>query len=186
MGEPTIRFDGNGNYVRGEDALWRYTDGRDLVPGGRDLLLADLFPAAEERYDGRKVRRVPRVWLRHRSDHPLAWVTASSAATARDGATAPVIVATDDAVFVSASVWLRHARQVVGMMAPELHPWALVGLADVATMTGIAEPTLRAYLARRQMPEPVTRVGRAPVWSRPIIERWLAGRRDGARGGSRG
>jgi predicted DNA-binding transcriptional regulator AlpA len=74
-------------------------------------------------------------------------------------------------------VWDARAGDVVAMAAPVLHPWNLVGTDGVAALLGVAEPTVRAYLARRQMPEPLVRLGRTPVWSRDQIEAWQATRR---------
>lgn len=163
-----VRYDGNGNYVRDTDGRWYYERGRDPVPGGHDLLLGDVYPAPERGTGRRAVRRVPRRWLRRRSGHPLAWVLELVENQPRVDAGGEV----DDAVEVSTSVWLRHAGDVVGMVAPELHPSALLGVADVAELIGVSPATVRAYLHRRQMPPPVTRVGDTPMWSRPIIERW--------------
>jgi hypothetical protein len=171
-----VRYDGNGNYRRDASGRWEYTAGGDPVPGGHDLLLADLYPAPAAGTGRRAARLVPRRWLRRRSDHPLAWVVAiDDDRDDGDDASGP-----PDAVVISASVWLRHADDVVGMVAPELHPSALLGVVDVAELIDVTPSTVRAYLHRRQMPAPVTRVGDAPVWTRPIIERWLATRR-GAR-----
>lgn len=43
---------------------------------------------------------------------------------------------------------------------------------DVATFLGIAPSTIRAYVARGQMPEADRRIGREPVWRPATIRRW--------------
>jgi hypothetical protein len=40
----------------------------------------------------------------------------------------------------------------------------------------VTPATITAYLARRRMPEPVTRIGNSPIWTRPVIHHWLATR----------
>jgi predicted DNA-binding transcriptional regulator AlpA len=72
--------------------------------------------------------------------------------------------------------WERRADIPVGLWAPELTAGRLLGIADVARLAGVSPATVTAYLARRRMPSPVTRVGNSPVWSRPIIRQWLASR----------
>lgn len=49
-------------------------------------------------------------------------------------------------------------------------------IADVAQLAGISHSTLRAYLAREQMPAASGRLGRTPYWEREAIEPWLADR----------
>ena len=46
----------------------------------------------------------------------------------------------------------------------------------VARLVGVSAATITAYLCRGRMPPPVTRLGTSPVWSRPVISQWLAGR----------
>jgi len=54
---------------------------------------------------------------------------------------------------------------------------------DVATFLGIAPSTIRAYVARGQMPEADRRIGREPVWRPATIRRWHSHRPGQARGG---
>jgi predicted DNA-binding transcriptional regulator AlpA len=63
------------------------------------------------------------------------------------------------------------------MAAPELHPHHLIGIDDVAARLDVTRATVRSYLARGQMPAPVVRIGGSPVWSGPLIDRWVATRR---------
>jgi predicted DNA-binding transcriptional regulator AlpA len=97
-------------------------------------------------------------------DHPLAWTFEH----ADLGGRGPIPVPVD--------AWDERADQVVAMGAAELHPWNLVTVDGVAGLLGVSESTVRAYLARRQMPEPLLRIGRVPVWSRQQIEAWHASR----------
>jgi predicted DNA-binding transcriptional regulator AlpA len=167
-GRTTSTFDGNGNYVRGDDAVWRYTASRLPVHQAADVHLDDVYPAEPVTRGGRSYRRVPHRWVGRRGDHPLAWVSSETG----------VIDSAETAeYFVPASIWNRHARRVLGVLAPELHPLALLGLDDVAAAAGVQPATIRAYLHRRQMPEPVSRAGGSPVWTRPTIEGWLETRR---------
>jgi Helix-turn-helix domain len=43
---------------------------------------------------------------------------------------------------------------------------------DVANYLKVAESTVRAYLARGQMPEPDQRYGRTNLWRPATIESW--------------
>jgi len=59
----------------------------------------------------------------------------------------------------------------------EPRPWDLLTVSDCAARAGIASSTWRAYVSRGQSPQPVTRVGREPLWDVEMVEEWLAGRR---------
>jgi anti-sigma factor RsiW len=43
---------------------------------------------------------------------------------------------------------------------------------DVASFLNIAPSTIRAYVARHQMPEADRRIGREPVWRPATIRKW--------------
>lgn len=159
-----IVLEGGAAYRRDGDGIWRrHLDGA-AVPGSRDLTLAELFDPPVQDHDGTAVRLVPRAWASRRPDHPLAWAFEH----ADLGGRGPIPV--------PAAEWDRRADQVVAMSAPALHPWNLVGTDGVAALLGVAEATVRAYLARDQMPAPIVRLGRTPVWSREQIEAWQATR----------
>ena len=49
-------------------------------------------------------------------------------------------------------------------------------IAEVATYLGIMQSTVRAYMARKHMPEPDLYVGNTPVWHRATIEQWASQR----------
>lgn len=156
--------DGGAAYRRDGDERWRRRIDGEEVPGARDLTLGDLFDPPFHDEAGSPVRLVPRAWASRRPDHPLAWVFEH----ADLGGRGPIPV--------PAHEWEDRVDQVVAMSAPALHPWNLVGTDGVAALLGVAEATVRAYLARDQMPEPIVRLGRTPVWSRDQILAWQATR----------
>ena len=158
--------DGNGAYWRDADGTWRDTISGEPVPGATDLTLDDLFPAERIKRDGELYRVVPRTWASRRPAHPLAWVFEHTDPTAGR-----------EPIVVPESAWEQAATVPVAMAAPELHPIHLVGVDAVASLLGVGAATVRAYAARKQMPEPLTRLGGSPVWSRPFIERWARTRR---------
>jgi predicted DNA-binding transcriptional regulator AlpA len=43
---------------------------------------------------------------------------------------------------------------------------------DVATFLGVSTSTIRAYVARSQMPEPDRRMGRTQLWRPKTIRHW--------------
>ena len=59
--------------------------------------------------------------------------------------------------------WERRADIPIGLWAPELNASRLLGVADVARIAGVSPATITAYLARRRMPPPVTRIGNSPA-----------------------
>lgn len=71
-------------------------------------------------------------------------------------------------------------RCVVGLTAPELAADQLVGMADLAQITGVAPSTLRAYLARGEndVPLPQATVAGRNLWSRPVAEEYAEARQQ--------
>ena len=53
---------------------------------------------------------------------------------------------------------------------------------DVAAFLGIAPSTIRAYVARGQMPAADRRIGREPVWRPATIRQWQSQRPRQAHG----
>lgn len=51
-------------------------------------------------------------------------------------------------------------------------------IADVAQLAGVSHSTLRAYLAREQMPPVSGHIGRTPYWLPEAIQPWLDARRE--------
>lgn len=65
---------------------------------------------------------------------------------------------------------------VVGMDAPELQVDVVLTIGDVAALVGVSPATITAYRRRGGFPEPQAVLGRTPVWSRPVVEHWMASR----------
>ena len=149
-----------GAFRRDPAGRWyRVVDGAPVASAG-DLTLGDLFDPPAGEVDGEVVRLVPRTWASRHPDHPLAWIFEH----ADLGGRGPIPVPNQ--------AWAERADAVVAMAAPTLHPWKLIGPDGVAALLGVAEATVRAYLARGQMPDPLVRIGRTPVWSIDQIEAW--------------
>lgn len=77
---------------------------------------------------------------------------------------------TDTATSLTTQQWLEL---VVGMGAPELHVRAMLTTRDVATMLEVSPDTVSAYRHRGMLPDPQAVIGRAPLWSRPIVRHWI-------------
>jgi hypothetical protein len=65
----------------------------------------------------------------------------------------------------------------VDWLRPSLLTVADVVIRARAVGRTIAPSTWRAYVSRHQAPQPVTRVGREPLWDVEMVEEWLVGRR---------
>ena len=65
---------------------------------------------------------------------------------------------------------------VVGIDAPELRVDVVLTIGDVAELAGVSPATITAYRRRGGFPEPQAVLARTPVWSRPVVEHWLASR----------
>lgn len=81
-----------------------------------------------------------------------------------------------DLVPGAVDVWDEQARMSIGMLAPELHPDALLTINDVAALAGVAAASIVRYRQRGAVPEPQGHIGRSPWWTRPVIDHWLATR----------
>lgn len=153
-------------YRRDRRGTWRYTATGQAVPGARDLTLRSLhrFPLR----GGAVLVPVPLV----RSEAGLAWCLAwrHTLTTALTGGRSVTVLR------VPAAEWERRADVPTGLWAPELTAAQLLGTADVARLAGVSPATITAYLSRRRLPAPVSRIGNSPVWSRPVISHWLSAR----------
>ena len=71
------------------------------------------------------------------------------------------------------------AAAVVSLTAPELAADRLVGVPEMASITGIAASTLRAYASRGEadLPLPQAVIGGRALWSRPVADEWAEARR---------
>lgn len=147
----------NDTYVRGPEGVWCYPWGAP-VAGGRDLTLADLIaiePGAElfeliERY--RPLSPEERRWLRGER-------------VSQDGL---VVRVRRGSPYVG--------DLVVGLQAPELHPYALLTVGDIASEAGVSKATVDSYRYRGYLPQPQVMRGRTPLWARPIVAHWISTR----------
>jgi len=153
-------------YVRDRRGTWRYTATGRAVPGARDLTLRSLY-----RFTVERDRVVVPVDVA-RSEAELAWCLAwkHTLTTRLAGGRSLTVLR------VPVGEWERRADVPFGLWAPELSAGRLLAVADVARLAGVTPATITAYLSRRRLPAPVTRLGGAPLWSRPVIRQWLAAR----------
>lgn len=143
----------NDTYERDEFGVWRYRWG-DPVPGARDLTLADLLAIhTSDIAATRELGRAELEWLAGERDD------IGEVLVQQHGDRAPT---TGDLV--------------VGMAAPELHVQLMLTVADVAELAHVSKATIDSYRSRGTLPEPQVQRGRTPLWSRPVIKRWLATR----------
>ncbi len=143
----------NDTYERDEFGVWRYRWG-DPVPGARDLTLADLLAIhASDAEATRELGRAELEWLAGERDD------IGEVLVQRHGDRTPT---TGDLV--------------VGMAAPELHVQLMLTVADVADLAHVSKATIDSYRSRGTLPAPQVQRGRTPLWSRPVIQRWLATR----------
>lgn len=153
-------------YVRDRRGTWRYAATGGTVPGARDLTLRSLHRFTIGR--GHVLVPVDLV----RTEAELAWCMAwKHTLTTRVSGGRSVAV-----LRVPVGEWERRADVPFGLWAPELAVSRLLDISEVARLVGVSSATITAYLSRGRMPEPVMRLGRLPVWSRPIIRQWLAAR----------
>lgn len=143
----------NDTYERDEFGVWRYRWG-DAVPGARDLTLADLL--AIHTSDAAATRELGRA--------ELEWLAGE-----RDDVGEVLLQQHGDRGPTTGDL-------VVGMAAPELHVQLMLTVADVAELARVSKATVDSYRSRGTLPEPQVQRGRTPLWSRPIIARWLATR----------
>jgi hypothetical protein len=153
-------------YVRDRRGTWRYSATGRTVPGARDLTLRSLyrFPVS------RPSVLVPVDLIRTETE--LAWCMAwkQTLTTALSGGRVQTMLR------IPVGEWERRADIPIGLWAPELAASRLLGIGDVARVARVTAATITAYLSGGGMPPPVSRIGHSPVWSRPVIEAWLAGR----------
>jgi hypothetical protein len=147
----------NGTYERHRDG-WRYAWG-DLVPNASDLTLADLMLVDDDVECAGSVDRFRPLTAAERR-----WLAGEHGAV--------------DEVLLRR----RNGRQpnagdlIVGMLAPELHVLLMLTVGDIADAAGVSKATIDSYRYRGYLPEPQVTRGRTPLWSRPVVSRWLATR----------
>jgi predicted DNA-binding transcriptional regulator AlpA len=153
-------------YVRDGRGTWRYAATGRTVAGARDLTLRSLY-----RFPTQRAQVLVPLDLA-RTEPELAWCLAwkHTLTTRVDGRRLTTVLR------IPAGEWDRRADVPFGLWAPELTAGRLLAISDVARLAGVSPATVTAYLSRRRMPAPVTRIGSTPVWSRPVIAQWLASR----------
>jgi predicted DNA-binding transcriptional regulator AlpA len=153
-------------YLRDRRGTWRYSATGQAVPAARDLTLRWLY-----RFPVRRSHvLVPLDQVRTEAE--LGWcMTWKHTLTTSLWSGRSVSV-----VQVPVGEWERRADIPIGLWAPELTVARLLGIGDVARIAGVTPATITAYLARRRMPPPVSRIADSPVWSRPVIRHWMASR----------
>lgn len=143
----------NDTYERDEFGVWRYRWG-DPVPGARDLTLADLLA----------IHTSDIAATRELGQAELEWLAGE-----RDDIGEVLVQQHGDRTPTTGDL-------VVGMAAPELHVQLMLTVADVAELAHVSKATIDSYRSRGTLPEPQVQRGRTPLWSRPVIKRWLATR----------
>lgn len=56
-----------------------------------------------------------------------------------------------------------------------MRPLEIVGLQEVAHLTGVQTSTLSAWARRGHLPTPDARLACGPIWRRSTIEAWISG-----------
>jgi len=170
---------GGGHYTRTDDGTWTYTATGEPVPGARDLTLTDCYPHL--RVQGGYVQVPARLVA---ADYEsLGWVLDHLTAPQNAGRRARLetdaahVREDNEPILVPVAEWDTRAREPLGVLAPELAPGRLLTIEQVAELAGLRRETIDRYRVRAVMPEPVATVAGSPVWSRPVIDWWLATRR---------
>ncbi|MFP4148700.1 MAG: helix-turn-helix transcriptional regulator [Nitriliruptoraceae bacterium] len=147
----------NGTYVR-IDGSWRYSWG-ETVPGAADLTLGDLISIDGEVQCAATARR-----FRDLTDGEERWLAGDASAA-------------DQVLLRRRPGYRPHTGDlIIGLMAPELHPLAMLTVGEIAEATGVSKATIDSYRYRGYLPEPQTVRGRTPLWTRPVIRHWLGSR----------
>lgn len=144
----------NGTYAR-VDGVWRYPWGDD-VPGATDLTLGDLI-----RLDGHGDCVEMLRTFRPLSEAERRWLSGDDSVV-------------DQVMFRRRPGYRPHAGDlIISLMAPELHPLALLTVAEIAEAAEVSKATIDSYRYRGYLPEPQAARGRTPLWARPIVRHWL-------------
>lgn len=141
-------------YLRDLNGVWRYA-WKARVPRAVDLTPARLVQARQHN----DVVAVP-VWALRGPLEPLS----ERATTVGEWG------------YIDAALWHICRARPLGVIAPELSPEMMLDLQGLAALLGYLPGTVRNMHSKGALPEPQRVLGRTPLWSRPIIERWL--RRD--------
>lgn len=166
-------------YFRDRAGRWRYRFGGDLVPGARDLTLGRLWRFTRQR--GAVLVPVELAgWGSMPGAAPeLAWcpgVASDLTHVQRPRAVAVGEGPIQQAWQVPLSEWRARISVPLGLDAPELTIDRLLDVEGVARLAGVAAGTVRSYVARGYLPQPVRVLGGSPLWSVPVVLRALAAR----------
>lgn len=156
-----------GSYWRDPAGLWRYLIGGQPVPGARDVTTAERYLPCP------RVDRGGRSWVLLEPD----WVSGPRARAELAGLAAELL-ADADGLLAAEEALLADPDAVVDLYAPELAVDALIGMADIAALTGAEQTTVRSWLRRGVLLAPAAWVGPRliPLWARPPIRLWVAAR----------
>jgi hypothetical protein len=146
----------NGTYTRDREG-WRYPWGA-RVPGARDLTLTDLLTMSGEASCVKAIEA-----FRPLTDAERRWLAGDRRAR-------------DDVVLRRNGPQAHVDDLIVTMLAPELHVLTMMTVGDIAQAAGVTKATIDSYRYRGSLPAPQVVRGRTPLWSRPIVRRWLASR----------
>jgi|GEM_PF-1994192 len=149
----------NGTYVRVE-SVWRYAWGEE-VPGATDLTLGDLMLiCVDSRCDCVEAVRA----FRPVTEAEQRWLAGD-------------LSAADEVLVRRRPGYPPHAGDlIIGLLAPELHPMAMLTVGEIAEAADVSKATIDSYRYRGYLPEPQAARGRTPLWARPVVRHWLATR----------
>jgi hypothetical protein len=147
----------NRTYIRRREG-WHYAWG-EPVPGATDLTLADLMLVDDHVEGAGSVDR-----FRPLTNAERRWLSGEHGAI-------------DEVLLRRRNGHRPNAGDlIVGMLAPELHVLLMLTVGDIAEMAGVSKATIDSYRYRGYLPEPQVTRGRTPLWSRPVVARWLTTR----------
>jgi hypothetical protein len=149
----------NGTYAR-VDGVWRYPWGEE-VAGATDLTLGDLMRIdIDSQCDCVEAVRT----FRPITDAERRWLAGDPSAG-------------DEVLIRRRPGYRPHAGDlIIGLLAPELHPMAMLTVGEIAEAAGVSKATIDSYRYRGYLPDPQAARGRTPLWARPIVRHWLATR----------
>ncbi len=149
----------NGTYAR-IDGVWRYPWGEE-VAGATDLTLGDLIRID---IDSQCDCAAAVSAFRPLTDAERRWLSGDPSVG-------------DEVLIRRRPGYRPHAGDlIIGLLAPELHPLAMLTVGEIAEAAEVSKATIDSYRYRGYLPEPQAACGRTPLWARPIVRHWLATR----------
>jgi hypothetical protein len=152
-------------YQRDSAGRWRYAANGKLVPGASTITLATLYRFPTDTINGTDVVLVPVEFIE--LDAELAWcrIYVADGLVYRhkspSGGGASVAVPLTD--------WHDHSTEPITITAPELSPGRLLDIDGLAALLSVGPSTVRAYVARGQLPIPTVDGWHTPLWALPVI-----------------